>query len=154
MNSTSTSLRVFVWEWTVMCYENTLPNGQQPILISWASALIHIQSTSTLSQPSLFDLCEAPSHTRDVAIPSLMLETLFPPPPSLSSLVSSWPTSLVATSAMTSLHRWCHGRFAPLKAKWLRLLPSLPLTFLFPTANSLTPSSPASFTPTLFGVSL
>ncbi len=101
-----------------------------------------------------------PQHTRDITMPSQYWRPLFPSPLSLSSQVSSWPTSQVAASAMASFRRWCHGRFAPLKAlyfftrlsscsptQWPRLLSSLPLTSLFPTAKSLTPFSPTRSTP-------
>ncbi len=141
--------------------ENTFLNKQQPIklfhlLISRASSFTHILCTSTLSQPSMFDPCEAPPHTHAMQPCPL---GCWRPSLSLSSLVSTWPTSLVPTSAMTSFHRWCHGRFAPLKGLlflhpssllFTHPVASLPvLTYLFPTTMSLTPSSPAGYTPSL-----
>lgn len=75
--------------------------------------------------------------------------------PSLSSLASSSPMSLYVTSAMTSPHTWCHGRFASQGAFLppLVLPPSSPPSSApwpssLPQQESLTSSSPTTFPPT------
>lgn len=118
MHTTPPPLRVIVWEWTVMGiarkYIPQQATANQTLssvstLISRASFLIHIQCTSTLSQPKPVWSLWGPLHTRDVTTPSLMLESVYvhlslaPPPPP-----TSHPLSPLDQQARSQPQRWLH----------------------------------------------
>ena len=105
---------------------------------------LHIHA---FTQPGSFDLREAPLCTCDVTTPTPFgcWTPNFSPHPSPRPSSPPDQQARVATPAMTSFHRWCHGGFALLKALYSLACPpppSGPLPPLFPTARSLTPSSP------------